>query len=67
MPSPFKPVNRIEIRQINNLPAARSPMAKNLLKTVVILVRKQRAGSLWLVVVVLIPRLVARSSLLLMV
>ena len=32
MPAPFKPVNRIEIRQINNLPAAKSPLANNLLK-----------------------------------
>ena len=33
MPYPIKPVNRIEIHQINNLPAAKSPLAKHLLET----------------------------------
>jgi ATP-dependent Lhr-like helicase len=33
MPYPLKPVNRIEIRQINNLPAAKSPLANLLLET----------------------------------
>ena len=32
MPFPFKPVNRIEIQQINNQPAASSPFAVHLLK-----------------------------------
>jgi ATP-dependent Lhr-like helicase len=33
MPYPIKPVNRIEIRQINNIPAAKSPLADHLLET----------------------------------
>ena len=33
MPYPLKPVNRIEIRQVNNLPAAKSPLANLLLET----------------------------------
>jgi len=33
MPYPIKPVNRIEIRQINKLPAAECPVAKHLLRT----------------------------------
>jgi len=33
MPSPIKPVNRIEIRRINNFPAAKSPLSNLLLKT----------------------------------
>ena len=33
MPYPIKPVNRIEIRQINKLPAAESPVAIHLLET----------------------------------
>lgn len=33
MPDPIKPLNRIEIRQINDLPAAKSPWANQLLKT----------------------------------
>ncbi len=33
MPYPIKPLNRIEIRQINNLPAAKSPWADHLQKT----------------------------------
>jgi ATP-dependent Lhr-like helicase len=32
MPDPIKPVNRIEIRRINNLPAAKSPWANQLLE-----------------------------------
>jgi len=33
MPDPIKPLNRIEIRQINNLPAVKSPWASHLLET----------------------------------
>jgi len=33
MPYPIKPVNRIEIRQINNLPATKNPLADHLLET----------------------------------
>jgi len=33
LPYPIKPVNRIEIHQINTLPAAASPLAKHLLES----------------------------------
>jgi len=33
MPEPIRPAKRIEIHQINNLPAAASPLAPHLLET----------------------------------